>query len=708
MELKKIHFKNIQYSLGKGKVLCYVPTAFEKLQGKRERSYTIEGALGQGGFGITYLASSIISVGNVKQKVYFAIKEYFVKGQCWRETGDTRMFLPKAEEARTDVLKWMDEFEDEAKRLNEICKSNPHVVNVNEVFRANDTAYYVMEFLDGGSLKEMIDERNGLSEADALSIILPIAKTVSDLHQNHRIIHCDIKPDNIMMRMNDDDTRYPVLIDFGESRHFNPDGSLTSKRDAVGGSPGYAPLEQSAGEITEQVDVYALGATLLHALSGKKPQSASSVDDKYILDRLPQTTSAHVRDAVIHAMQTSKHNRTPTMADFVQEVTNGIVPPEKPDELPIGYILNGLGAYYRIASQGVKRTDHIKYKAIRFTKKEEALSSPTGTVRAQIDIYEFFVDGCHHRNDDMYVSLDGDTSIAWQQYLKLCREKTNNSIAQEFQTSKGEGWMTFEANNTYYLVWTKNRKPLPWRKIVTYSATGIGSLLLVWGAVSIIQRIDAAKEIERQEMSRQLTEAITSNDWADLRWFAEHDSTRAYLPYAKLCLDNGDFATAKTFAELSNSDSLLTILTQREDSIRQVAIREQIFDSLLNVARQQYNANHFTAAKTTIEKMDSEYLSKVEVLILKNNINAAVGRADNERIVEQQRQEQEKKRIEQEKKKQEQSFAFQKGRDYYNAWSSSQHTDNEALRSAKYWLKKADQNDKRVQNMLNRLNEFSE
>lgn len=581
MDIKKIKFKDIQYALGKGKVLRYIPSLIDKkVMGKEERTYTIEGALGQGGFGITYLASSIFKIGNVSQKVYFAIKEFFVKGQCWREAGGVQMMLPKAKTAQNDVLKWLEEFVAEAERLNRICKDMPHIVNVNEVFRTNGTAYYVMEFLDGGSLKDMIVSQRGLSEPEALSIILPIAQTIADLHKDHHIIHCDIKDDNIMMRKNEEDgTLFPVLIDFGESRHFNTDGSLTSKRSTIGGTAGYAPLEQTAGDITVQVDVYALAATLFSALTGNPPQVASSVTSDYIKAKLQEDTSSCVKDAIIHAMQTSKHNRTATMTDFVQELTNGIVPPEKPEELPIGYILNGLGAYYRIASQGIKRADHIKYKAIRFTKKEEALSSPTGTVRAHIDIYEFFVDSCHHRNDDMSVSLDGDTSTAWQQYLKFCREKTNNNIAHEFKTSKGEGWATFEANNTYYLVWTKIRKPLPWRKIVTYSAAGIGSLLLVWGIVSIVQGINAAKEGERQEMSRRLTEAIASNDRDVLRWFAEHDSTRAYFPYADICLSDGDFETALVVVQKAQVPEIVYMYKQKIDSLTQANAKIQGADS---------------------------------------------------------------------------------------------------------------------------------
>ena len=583
------------------------------------------------------------------------------------------MMLPKAKSAQNDVLKWLEEFVAEAERLNRICKDMPHIVNVNEVFRTNGTAYYVMEFLDGGSLKDMVISKRGLSEPEALSFILPIARTIADLHKDHHIIHCDIKDDNIMMRKNEEDgTLFPVLIDFGESRHFNTDGSLTSKRSTIGGTAGYAPLEQTAGDITVQVDVYALAATLFCALTGNPPQVASSVTSDYIKAKLPENTSSCVKDAIIHAMQTNKHNRTATMADFVQEVMNGIVPPEKPDELPIGYILNSLGAYYRIASQGIKHADYIQYKAVRFTKKDSI-----GPVRApKVDIYEFFVDGCHHRNDDMSVSFDSETSVAWQRYLKLCSEKTGNNIVHEFQTSKGEGWATFdpsggtkkmktsedeawatfEANNTSYLVWNKIRKPLPWRKIVTYSAIGIGSLLLVWGVVSIIQGINAAKERDRQEMSRRLTEAIASYDQAVIRDFAvEHDSTRAYLPYAMICMEAGDIETAKVFVvKKATSDSLinapldplLAVLSHKIDSvvnvnqpnedeetnkIEAVIGKEQAKDkndSLYNAAVSLFSIGKAFEAKATIDKMDAGHSSRQDVKELLNKIDTELKRQE--------------------------------------------------------------------------------
>lgn len=625
--------EEIKYALTKGKQLHYIPNSLEKLQGKKERTYTIEKVLGQGGFGITYLASSIISIGNVRQKLFFAIKEYFVKDQCWREPEGNHMMLPKAEGAKKDVETWLEEFVNEAECLNKICKDNPHIVNVNEVFRANGTAYYVMEFIDGGSLQDMISERKGLSESIALPIILSIAKAVNDLHRSHRIIHCDIKPDNIMMRKNEDGTLFPVLIDFGESRHVNSDGSLTSKRDMGGGSAGYSPLEQIYGDITIQVDVYALAATLFTALTGKRPQVASSVTPDYIKERLPENTSASVSEAIIHAMQTDKQNRTATVATFIREIESGVMPPEQPDELPIGYILKSKGFFYRIVSPVQKQACCIKYKAVRYTNANEALHPSITPKFKQYEIYEFFIDGVHYRDKDKSVYTNGDTMKAWQKFVQLCSEKTNGEITRQFQTLRGEGWATFEANNTFYLVWTKERKPLPWRKMASYSTAVAGSLLIVYGAVGLYKYYES----KRHEMSQQLTEAIATNNANVLKEFAEeHDSTRAYLPYAQLCFANGDYTTTKIFAakakEASPQDSVAILslyadIHEKESLLLQqgeMKRKEQAFDSLYNLAKGQYDAKQFLLAKETIEKMDREHRSRREVTVLLNKIESGL------------------------------------------------------------------------------------
>ena len=182
-----------EYALSKGTILRHKP-----LIGK-ESVYFIEDTLGQGGFGITYLASRTIKIGNTPHKILFAIKEFFVKGQCWRENNSSQMKYSPA--AKSEVDECRKDFIDEANRLNKICSENANIVNVNEVFEANDTAYYVMEFLSGKSLRDKILKLKGpLQEKNALALIIPIAESIEYIHSEYRLLHCDISPHGLSHR----------------------------------------------------------------------------------------------------------------------------------------------------------------------------------------------------------------------------------------------------------------------------------------------------------------------------------------------------------------------------------------------------------------------------------------------------------------------------------------------------------------------------
>ena len=617
--------ENIKYALKKGVKLHYNPDILEKAKGKKDCTYTIEKPLGQGGYGITYLAYTKIKQGNTFHKIYYAIKEFFPQRDCSRDDGSTLMKLPDAELAKHDVIIWLNEFEQEAKCLNDICKDNPHVVKVNEVFKENNTAYYVMEYLDGGSLKDIIGDK-GLSERKALDILIPVAKTVAILH-DQRIIHCDIKDDNIMMNEKEDGTLEPVLIDFGESRHLNADGSLTSKRVFAGGTPGYAPEEQLAGMITKQVDVYALAATLFKILSGTNPQIQSSMTEEFIDKKLPANISLQTKNAIKHALKHRREDRTATVIQFIEELGGTDTELHIPNELSVGTVITHGGMKFQICSIGKCASYYNSYKVIRFN--ENIVKGQT--LPAKYDLYEYFDSNNFRRNVDKTVSLTGDTSFSKQQFLTLCKKITKGKINGEFREGSNLGWATFSSNNTFYLVDTHYRKP--WKKIFTSAGVGIGSAFLVVGAISIYNSIKEASIKERLEMSQRLTHAIINNRVDSLRIFAEDlDSVRAYIPYAKICLDNEDIETAKRFVEkagkASPEDSMAILILsvdihERERLILQqneTAKKEQTFDSLYNVAKKQYNDKQYILAKETLNKIDSEFLSRQEVIELLKNI----------------------------------------------------------------------------------------
>ncbi len=466
--------ENIRYALKKGAKLHYNPDLLEKAKGKRDCIYTIEKPLGQGGYGITYLAYTKIKQGNTFHKIYYAIKEFFPQRDCSRDVGSTLLKLPDAELAKHDVIIWMNEFEQEAKRLNDICKDIPHVVKVNEVFRENNTAYYVMEYLDGGSLKDIIGDK-GLPERKALDILIPIAKTVAILHEQ-RIIHCDIKDDNIMMNEKEDGTLEPVLIDFGESRHLNADGSLTSKRVFTGGTPGYAPEEQLAGMITNQIDVYALAATLFKMLSGTNPQIQSSMTEEFIDKKLPANISLQTKNAIKHALKHRREDRTATVIQFIEELGGTDCELHIPNELSVGTVITHGGMKFQICSIGKSASYYNSYKVIRFNKNIVKGQTQPG----KYDLYEYFDSNHHQRNSDKTVSIIGDVYASEKQFLNLCKKITKGKINGEFREDSNLGWVTFSSNNTLYLVDTHYRKPLPWKKIILYPSAVVGAVLLLY------------------------------------------------------------------------------------------------------------------------------------------------------------------------------------------------------------------------------------
>lgn len=276
--------------------------------GKRE--YRVEAVLGKGGFGITYKVSAMEQVGQIPVRVEFAMKEFFMDG-CLRDaSGKVSTADTKGEAA--DGLK---DFISEARRLNCLCGQCRNIVPVDEVFEANGTACYVMEFLDGGSLADYVKKHGALSVGAAKKILKPVADAVAFLHCN-RITHLDIKPGNIMFRSNGD----PVLIDFGLAKHYDRRGNATTTVRTLAYSAGFSPAEQYVGlkQFSPQSDVYALAATFANMLTGKTPPEA--IDLEFSLNDWSVCLPEEVRPAVVHAMAYSRKDRTLSVCDFVKEL----------------------------------------------------------------------------------------------------------------------------------------------------------------------------------------------------------------------------------------------------------------------------------------------------------------------------------------------------------------------------------------------------
>ena len=282
-------------------------------------SYRIEEVLGAGGYGITYKATD----GNN----YYAIKECFCEGFDREKSDNITVTYPtNMTQKYRNALK---DFEKEAKRLMSIKGKTKYIVKVVELIQANNTLYYAMEFLQGKHLRAYT-KGQPLREQEAIKLLKPIIEAVIVLQNaEEKFMHLDIKSENIVLTQ-DPYTQdvYPVLIDFGVSKGFNSAGGPTSSTEVKGISRGYSPIEQYSGAIgtfDARYDVHALGATMYFLLTGKDPKETtlltSSQTTEYIRRDIPSNISERVRDAVIHAMQHEKDNRTPNAKTFLQELS---------------------------------------------------------------------------------------------------------------------------------------------------------------------------------------------------------------------------------------------------------------------------------------------------------------------------------------------------------------------------------------------------
>ncbi|MBR7170191.1 MAG: serine/threonine protein kinase, partial [Alistipes sp.] len=240
------------------------------LQGATYR-YTIERVLGQGTFGITYLASTVVQVegalGTFESEIRVAVKEFFM-----RDLNERKGSQVSGGSQGGIYEHYRRKFAREAQNLSKL--RHPNIVRVLESFEANNTVYYAMEFCEGGSLDELIAAQGGLSEAVALDYARQIGSALDYMH-GEKILHLDLKPGNVMLRKNGSVT----LIDFGLSKQYDEEGAPESSTTIGGGTPGYAPIEQAnyreGGQFAAAIDVYALGATLFKMLTGERPAEAS-------------------------------------------------------------------------------------------------------------------------------------------------------------------------------------------------------------------------------------------------------------------------------------------------------------------------------------------------------------------------------------------------------------------------------------------------
>ena len=275
--------------------------------------YTIEGVLGQGGFGITYLGMDELH----KKKV--AIKEFFPQGIVTRniEYEDTVTVTLVGEKENYD--KGKERFLKEAQTMAMFSKDKG-IVKALDFFEINNTAYIVMEYLEGVTLKQYLRENERIDAEDLVELLVPLIEALDEIH-SQGLIHRDISPDNIMVLP---DGRIK-LMDFGAARDYTEFGE---KSLSIVLKPGYAPPEQyqTHGVQGPWTDIYALCATMYKCITGENPPDAI---DRLVDDHLKKisafgfTVSPQIEEAIIKGMSVAAKDRYQNVGDFCEDLYGG-------------------------------------------------------------------------------------------------------------------------------------------------------------------------------------------------------------------------------------------------------------------------------------------------------------------------------------------------------------------------------------------------
>lgn len=288
----------------------------------QDGKYRIIHTLGQGGFGVTYEAEQVA----LHRRV--AIKEFFMKEYCDRDSTTSHVTLGTSEGSKELVERFRAKFIREAQMIAGF--DNPHIIRIHDIFEENGTAYYVMSYLDGGSLAEKVKKEGPLPEKEAIEYITQVGNALDYIHK-HNVLHLDVKPSNILLNSAGE----AVLIDFGISKHYDAEGGQTSTTPA-GISKGYAPMEQyqqgNIAKFSPATDIYSLGATLYYLLTGEVPPDAAEVYE----DGLPEikaNVSVTVKDAIEKAMAPKRKDRPQSIGAFSPLLVPTVIPPRSVDQI---------------------------------------------------------------------------------------------------------------------------------------------------------------------------------------------------------------------------------------------------------------------------------------------------------------------------------------------------------------------------------------
>jgi serine/threonine protein kinase len=357
--------------------------------------YRIIRVLGEGGFGITYLAEDL------QLRLQVVIKEYFPNEFALRTRENT---ISAKSTSVGDFKKGMKRFKEEAQTLAKF--NHPSIVKILGYFEANETAYFVMEYEEGVDLSHYLKEKEKLSQEEILAIIMPILEGLKEVHR-HNYLHRDIKPGNILIRSN----KSPVLIDFGASKYAI---SETSKSVTSMLTEGYAPLEQYSTDLKQQgpfTDLYAVGAVIYRMITTEVPPSSQTrsyqllqegTDPLKPLSELrPKGFDEAFLKAVDRSLSLKASDRPQSVQEFQQDLAGKLVRKKRESQAPtdstekkgnkaplwiaaslLGIAAIGGGAYFYMEGQKLETASTSQSKELIKTTAAKAATKKTSTSNA--------------------------------------------------------------------------------------------------------------------------------------------------------------------------------------------------------------------------------------------------------------------------------------------------------------------------------------
>lgn len=287
--------------------------------------YVIQKVLGQGGFGITYLGIDKLYGNKV------AIKEYYPQKIAMRKAQYEDVVTVTSIEEKNNYNKGKKRFLDEAQVMARFNK-NEGIVKILDFFEANNTAYIVMEYLEGITLKQYLGKYGVIQFRNLIEMMLPLREALIEIH-SQGLIHRDISPDNIMVQHNGK----LKLMDFGAARDYTESGN---KSLTVILKPGYAPPEQyqTHGVQGPWTDIYALCATIYKCLTGITPPDAIArvMDDKFKEpDQLDGKLSPDIKKILWKGMNIFPEERYQDIVEFGEDVYDALFTPEENKKLDL-------------------------------------------------------------------------------------------------------------------------------------------------------------------------------------------------------------------------------------------------------------------------------------------------------------------------------------------------------------------------------------